>query len=176
MARTVDHISNGRLTLGIGSGWFEKDYTEFGYEFGTAITRLHVFRDAIPVIKERMAIGNPPPVRGKIPIMIGGGGEKVMLKLVAQHADIWHGFTNADTYPHKGAVLDGHCAAVGRDPATVERSSGVEGRDAEAVVANAEALAGLGVTLLTVGCDGPDYDLGPAQALVRWRDSRSAAG
>jgi hypothetical protein len=66
MARTVDHISNGRLTLGIGSGWFEKDYTEFGYEFGTAITRLHAFRDAIPVIKDRMAIGNPPPVRDEI--------------------------------------------------------------------------------------------------------------
>ncbi|HPZ95482.1 MAG TPA: LLM class F420-dependent oxidoreductase, partial [Mycobacterium sp.] len=70
------------------------------------------------------------------------------------------------------AVLDGHCAAVGRDPATVERSSGVEGRDAETVTANAEALAGLGVTLMTVGCDGPDYDLGAAEALIRWRGQR----
>jgi hypothetical protein len=62
---------------------------------------------------------------------------------------------------------------VGRDPATVERSSGVQGKDADALIANAGALVDLGVTLLTVGCDGPDYDLGPAEALVRWRDRRA---
>ena len=91
---------------------------------------------------------------------------------MAEHADIWHGFTNAETYPGKAAVLEGHCETVGRDPVTVERSSGVEGRDPDTVVANAEALARLGVTLLTVGCDGPDYDLAPAEALIGWRDGR----
>ena len=174
MARTVDHISEGRLILGIGSGWMKKDYDEYGYEFGTAGSRLDDLAAALPRIEARWAKLNPAPTR-RIPILIGGGGEKKTLRLVAQHADIWHGFTNAETYPHKAEVLDGHCAAVGRDPSTVERSSGVEGRDADTVVANAEALAALGVTLLTVGCDGPDYDLGPAEALIRWRD-RHARG
>ena len=92
---------------------------------------------------------------------------------MAEHADSWHSFTNADTYPGKAAALEGHCKTVGRDPATIERSSGVEGRDPATLTANAEALARLGVTLMTLGCDGPDYDLGPAQALIRWRDNRS---
>jgi hypothetical protein len=127
---------------------------------------------ALPRIEARLAKLNPAPTR-RIPILIGGGGEKKTLRLVAKHADIWHGFTNAETYPGKAAVLDGHCDAVGRDPAAVERSSGVEGRGAETLIANAEALARLGVTLMTVGCDGPDYDLGPAEALIRWRDSRA---
>ena len=78
-----------------------------------------------------------------------------------------------DEYP-RAEVLARHCADTGRDPDTVERSSGVEGKGADALVANAEALAQLGVTLMTVGCDGPDYNLGPAEALVRWRDNRSA--
>lgn len=173
MARTVDHVSEGRLILGIGSGWMRKDYDEYGYEFGTAGSRLDDLALALPRIEARLAKLNPAPTR-RIPILIGGMGEKKTLRLVAQHADIWHGFTNADTYPHKAAVLDGHCATVGRNPATVERSSGVEGRDAATVVAGAETLARLGMTLLTVGCDGPDYDLGAAQALVRWRDDRRA--
>jgi probable F420-dependent oxidoreductase len=172
MARTVDHISDGRLILGIGSGWMQKDYNEYGYEFGTAGGRLDDLAEALPRIEARLAKLNPAPTR-RIPILIGGGGEKKTLRLVAQHADIWHSFTNAQTYPAKAAVLDGHCGAVGRDPATVERSCGVQGRDAATITANAEALAGLGVTLLTVGCDGPDYDLGPAEALVRWRDRRA---
>ena len=172
MARTVDHISEGRLILGIGSGWMRKDYDEYGYEFGTAGGRLDDLATALPRIEARLAKLNPGPTR-RIPILIGGQGEKKTLKLVAQHADIWHGFTNAETYPGKAAVRDGPCAAGGRDPSSVERSSGVEGRDPETIVANAEALAALGVTLLTVGCDGPDYDLGPAEALIRWRDRRA---
>ena len=176
MARTVDHISNGRLTLGIGSGWFEKDYTEFGYEFGTAITRLHAFRDAIPVIKERMAIGNPPPVRGKIPIMIGGGGEKVMLKLVAQHADIWHGFGTPDEIRHKCGVLDAHCAALGRDPAEIERSVLFEAHDlATADDALFDAYVEAGATYLFYSGTGPDYDLAGLRQLLDWRARRTEA-
>jgi probable F420-dependent oxidoreductase len=172
MARTVDHISGGRLILGIGSGWMRKDYDEYGYEFGTAGSRLDDLAAALPRITARLAKLNPAPTR-RIPVLIGGQGERKTLPLVAEHADIWHGFTTAETYPGKAEVLDRHCAAVGRDPASVERSSGVQGRDSDSVIANAEALALLGVTLMTVGCDGPDYDLGPAAALVRWRDQRS---
>ena len=171
MARTVDHISDGRLILGIGSGWMRKDYDQYGYEFGTAGSRLADLGAALPRIKSRLAKLNPAPTR-PVPILIGGQGEKKTLRLVAEHADSWHSFTNADTYPDKAAALAAHCESIGRDPAAIERSSGVEGRDPETLVANAEALARLGVTLMTVGCDGPDYDLGPAEALIRWRDNR----
>ncbi|EUA38135.1 F420-dependent oxidoreductase family protein [Mycobacterium avium subsp. avium 2285 (R)] len=169
MARTVDHISEGRLILGIGSGWKQKDYDEYGYEFGTAGSRLDDLAGALPRIEARLAKLNPAPTRD-IPVLIGGGGERKTLRLVAQHADIWHSFTSAEEYPAKSEVLARHCADVGRDPDRIERSAAVKG-GAE-LLANAEALVGLGVTLLTVGCDGPDYDLRDAQALCKWRDGR----
>jgi len=175
MARTVDHISGGRLVLGLGSGWFEPDYTAFGYAFGTAITRLHAFRDALPVIRERMAVGNPPPVRGRVPIMIGGGGEKVMLKLVAQHADIWHGFGTPEEIRRKCAVLDAHCATVGRDPAEIERSVMFEAHelgDDDLFDAYVEA----GATYLFYSAPGPDYDLDGLRRLLDWRRRRADAG
>ncbi|EUA03687.1 F420-dependent oxidoreductase family protein [Mycobacterium kansasii 824] len=164
MARTVDHISDGRLVLGIGSGWKQKDYDEYGYEFGTAGSRLDDLAAALPRIKARLAKLNPPPTRD-IPVLIGGGGERKTLRLVAEHADMWHSFTAADEFEAKAAVLNRHCADVGRDPAAIERSAAVTGG-----IADAEALVRLGVTLLTVGCDGPDYDLTAAEQLCRWRD------
>lgn len=169
MARTVDHISDGRLILGIGSGWKQKDYDEYGYEFGTAGSRLDDLATALPRIKNRLAKLNPAPTR-EIPILIGGGGERKTLRLVAEHAHIWHSFTSADEFPTKSEVLARHCADVGRDPAGIERSAAV--KNGGELLANAETLVGLGVTLLTVGCDGPGYDLSDAEALCKWRNNR----
>ena len=172
MARTVDHISGGRLILGIGSGWFQRDYDEYGYDFGTAGSRLDDLAAALPRIEARLAKLNPAPTR-RIPILIGGLGEKKTLRMVAQHADIWHAFADPEAYRAKAAILDGHCEKVERDSATIERSSGLRGNDPDKLVADAEALADLGVTLMTVDCNGPDYDLEPVKALIRWRDSNA---
>ncbi len=166
MARTVDHISNGRLILGIGSGWFEKDYDEYGYEFGTPGRRLDALDRDLPLIKSRLAQLNPPPTR-PIPVLIGGGGERRTLRIVAEHADIWHGFGDAETVAHKHRVLDQWCAKVGRDPLEIERSSGVSTTHPDG---NAEALYAAGTRLFTVGVGGPTYDLAPLRDLLAWRD------
>ena len=167
MARTVDHMSGGRLILGIGSGWFKKDYDEYGYEFGTAGGRLDELAEALPRIEARLANLNPAPTR-KIPVLIGGGGEKKTLRLVARHADIWHSFGDADTLERKLAVLHQHCAHVGRDPAEIEISVGVQGSPEEL----GPRLRSLGASLFTVGAGGPDYDLSGLRDWIAWRDSQ----
>jgi alkanesulfonate monooxygenase SsuD/methylene tetrahydromethanopterin reductase-like flavin-dependent oxidoreductase (luciferase family) len=115
---------------------------------------------------------NPPPV-GQIPIMIGGAGEKVTLRLVAEHAQLWHTFADPETYLHKSQVLAEHCATVGRDPASIERVIGTGG----SILEHADALADAGVDELTVGVGGgPDgYDLGELRELVQWRDRRNGS-
>jgi probable F420-dependent oxidoreductase len=169
MARTVDHISGGRLVLGIGAGWFEKDYDEYGYEFGTAGSRLADLAQALPRIERRMAKLNPPPTR-KIPVLIGGGGEKKTLRMVAKHADIWHSFGDAEVVARKVAILDEWCATEGRDPAQIERSVGVSGDPA----ASGQQLHDLGVRLFTVGLGGPRYDLAQLRDWLAWRDDVNA--
>ena len=168
MARTIDHISGGRFILGIGSGWFEKDYDAYGYEFGTAASRLQDLKRDLPIIEERFTKLNPGPVNGHIPILIGGGGEKVTLRLVAKHADIWHGFGDLETVQRKVQILDDWCAKEGRDPQTIERSVGVSPetqKDLDGFIAS-------GVTHFTTGANGPDYDYGFLRELIQWRDSR----
>ena len=168
MARTVDHISGGRLILGLGAGWFAKDYEQFGYEFGTPGTRIAALAEALPRIRARLAAGNPAPLR-RIPIMIGGGGERKTLRVVAEHADIWHSFGDAGTLRRKSAILDEHGAAVGRDASVVVRS--VEAKAPPSAVA--DDLLDAGARLFTLGVNGPDYDLSLAQQWVRWRDERA---
>ena len=175
--RTIDHISGGRVILGIGAGWFQRDYDEYGYEFGDAPARLRALRESLPRIRARLAKLNPPPV-GRLPILIGGGGEKVTLRLVAQHADMWHGFGDAERFRHKNGVLEEHCAAVGRDPAEIERTWAVPQGDADTMLAAAEELRAAGVTHLIagIGGDGSGYDLSAVGELVAWRDRVNAAG
>lgn len=170
MARTVDHISNGRLILGIGSGWFEKDYVEYGYDFGTPRSRLDDLDAAMPRIVSRLEHLDPPPTR-HIPILIGGGGEKVTLRIVAQHADIWHTFGGTRTVAHKSKVLDNWCAQIDRDPGTIARSIGIKAENLD----QADEFAALGVTEFTLGITGPDMDLTPIQRWLDWRDAHNSA-
>ena len=180
MARTVDHISarggEGRLILGIGSGWFERDFDEYGYDFGTAGSRLADLAQALPRIRFRWGRLNPAPTRD-IPILVGGGGEKKTLRYTAEHARIWHGFGDAPTLKRKNGILDGHCRDIGRDPAEIERSAGVAptpGRYAEEVAsyaANAQALYDVGTRLFTIGLSGEQYgELDRVRELLAWRD------
>jgi probable F420-dependent oxidoreductase len=175
MARTVDHISGGRLIFGIGSGWFERDYTEYGYEFGTAGGRLDILRDALPVIKDRWSKLNPAPTR-ELPILIGGGGEKKTLRMTAEHAHIWHSFTPLNEMPHKISVLDNWCAEVGRNPAEIERSVGIHPHRVEKDLEFADAYYDLGIRQYTIGLNGPDYPVASVAKWLEWRDEMNASG
>jgi probable F420-dependent oxidoreductase len=168
MARTVDHISDGRLILGIGSGWYRQDYDEYGYEFGTPGSRLDDLARALPRIEERLARLNPAPTR-KIPVLIGGSGERKTLRMVAEHADIWHTFADGDEFAHKSAVLDRHCADIGRDPGEIERSVMVGAELGAPDKAGPAALA-LGATLFVLGANASSGDLGLLRDWLAWRD------
>ena len=166
MARTVDHISGGRLILGIGAGWFERDYDEYGYEFGTAGSRLTALREALPRIENRWEKLNPPPTR-EIPILIGGGGERRTLRYTARHADIWHGFGRPDVIRHKNQVLDQWCEREGRDPGEIERSCGANPLKPE----TGDDYVAAGASLITLSFDGrTGYDLSPLGDWLAWRD------
>jgi probable F420-dependent oxidoreductase len=160
MARTIDHISHGRFTLGIGSGWFERDYTEYGYEFGTAADRLRRLEQSLPVIMERLGRLHPPPL-GDVPILIGGSGEKVTLRLVAQYADGWNSFGPPERFAEKNRVLDEWCARLERNPAQIERTVGIGANEVE----SSQAYLDAGATHLIVML-GPPYDLDPVRRLL----------
>ncbi len=164
MARTIDHISGGRFIFGIGAGWFERDYDEYGYEFGTAGSRLDALAVDLPRIEARWARLHPAPLR-KIPVLIGGGGERKTLRLVARHADIWHSFSDVATLTRKLGILAEHCAAEDRNIDDIEIS--IE----RANPRTAAALHELGATLFTIGISGPDYPLDRVRDMVAWRDA-----
>lgn len=181
MARTVDHISagatgTGRLIFGTGSGWAQPDYDAYGYEFGTVGSRLDALAEDLPRVRRRWDRLNPAPTR-RIPVLIGGQGERKTLRLVAQHADIWHTFTSLAELPRKIGVLHEWCERESRDPAEIELSTGWTVRGFGPLLEDdaPERLHALGFRLLIAAVDGPDYDLARLRPLLQWRDRMNDA-
>ena len=167
IARTVDHVAGGRTILGLGSGFKKRDYLEYGYPFESIASRVDDLEDGVRRIRRRLALLNPPPVR-PIPLLIAGSGERRTLRLVAEHADIWHTFADGQDFIRKAQALDEHCARIGRDPTEIERSVLVNG-DPSAI---APVLRELGVTFFIVLVK--DLDLTPVHDWVAWRDREAA--
>ena len=139
MVTTLDHVSNGRAILTVGAGWSEHEHRGFGFEYGKSPgERLRWLGEALPVIRGMLdgtrpsAAGDhyhmvnaenvPPPVQRRVPILIGGSGRKVTLRLVAEYADICNIGGSPSKVAELDAVLMEHCEAVGRDEKTIERS------------------------------------------------------
>lgn len=140
MASSLDALSDGRLILGLGAGWMDEEYRAYGYPFPRTRVRIEQLEEGLEVIARLFAApratyqgkyyavedapNHPKPVqRPRPPILVGGGGEKRLLRLVARHADIWNCPNNhAADLPRKLEVLHGHCEAVGRNPQDIEVS------------------------------------------------------
>jgi alkanesulfonate monooxygenase SsuD/methylene tetrahydromethanopterin reductase-like flavin-dependent oxidoreductase (luciferase family) len=142
MATALDHATGGRAVLGLGGGWLEREHRAFGFEFPPLGQRIDRFAEAAAICRGLLdgrsvtvdgewyslvgARNDPPPLQERLPLAIGGSGEKRTLRIVAETADIW----NADgddpaSFRRRSTILDEHCAAVGRDPASIERTAGL---------------------------------------------------
>jgi probable F420-dependent oxidoreductase len=176
MARTIDRISDGRFILGLGAGWQRRDYDEYGYEFGTAGSRIAMLAASVDVIERRLERLNPLPVR-RPPILLAGQGERRTLRIVAEHADGWHaGFPDRpDELEPKVAALRRWCAEIGRDPAAIEWGVGVEPEDVERfLVEDGAVYLQMGFSQFTLGFNGPGWNVDAGRAWLAWRDEKNA--
>jgi probable F420-dependent oxidoreductase len=176
MVRTLDHVSGGRAILGIGSGWFRRDFDSYGYEFGTTGSRLVALGEMLPAISRRLDLLVPPPIR-RPPLLIAGTGERRTLRLVAEHADGWHaGFPERPPeLEPKVAALRRWCAEVGRDPTDIEWGVGVEPDDLDRFLErDAPVYAEMGFRQFTLGFNGPDWTVDAGAAWLAWRDAQNA--
>jgi F420-dependent oxidoreductase-like protein len=138
MAVTIDHVSGGRFTLGLGAGWQVNEHEQYGIELPPTGRLIDRFAEALEVVtgllrRERTtfagehyrltdALCEPKPLQERLPVLVGASGEKRMLGLVARHADAWNTWGLPELIAHKSSVLDAHCEKVGRDPAEITRT------------------------------------------------------
>jgi F420-dependent oxidoreductase-like protein len=172
---TLDIISSGRAILGIGAAWNDDEHAGYGYDFPTAKERLDRLEEALQIIRAmfteqapsfegrhyrvREVLNNPKPVRGRIPVLIGGGGEKRTLRLVAQYGDACNLFGGPDDVRHKLDVLERHCADVGRDPAEITKTILYTVRDPMQAAEKIAAYTAIGVDGVVVNMpDVADLD------------------
>jgi probable F420-dependent oxidoreductase len=168
MARTLDHASGGRAMLGIGAGWNRRDYDEYGYDHGDVSARATLFSRAVPRIVARLGKLHPPPVSQPLPMLIGGGGERTTLRMVAEHAHIWNAFfDDPDAFVHKNQVLERWCADVGRDAGEIVRSMTMNDMRR---LDELDAFHAVGVRHFVVGMQPTDFDEAAVRRLVEWRD------
>ena len=170
MAATVDVISNGRLDFGIGAGWTEYEHQSMGIPLYPPAERIRRLGEACEITKRlftqqltdfegryyqlKEARCEPKPIqKPHPPFVIGGGGEKLTLRVAAKYADVWNtGLTNVEEFRHKVDVLHEHCAAVGRDPNEIELSvqTRIDYDDLPATVATLQPLVEAGATHLVL--------------------------
>jgi alkanesulfonate monooxygenase SsuD/methylene tetrahydromethanopterin reductase-like flavin-dependent oxidoreductase (luciferase family) len=140
MAATLDHVSGGRLTLGLGAGWQPNEHTAYGIELSPAPARLARFAEYVAAIRSLLrepstsldgewfrltdATCDPPPVQRPLSLLVGGGGEQRTMRVAALHADAWHTWASPAELARKNAVLDQRCAETGRDPSAITRVTG----------------------------------------------------
>jgi F420-dependent oxidoreductase-like protein len=139
IAAAVDQVSHGRLTLGVGAGWQENEHAAYGIPLGTVRERMDRFAEAVQILRSLLsqprttfsgdyfqlqdAPCQPGPVQDRLPLLIGGGGERRTLRIAAQYADEWNAWTTPDVLAHKLSVLREHCEEIGRDPAEIHVST-----------------------------------------------------
>ncbi len=146
--------------------WYEKDYTTYGYDFGTFGSRFDLFDESLIRIENRLAALTPPPVR-KLPILIGGTGPKRSLPAIARHADIWHAFQDLDAFRRSSDRVDELAATFGRNGADIERSTLWENPPD-----SADAFRDAGVTLFQTELTADNgYDLTSLKQVIAWRDN-----
>jgi alkanesulfonate monooxygenase SsuD/methylene tetrahydromethanopterin reductase-like flavin-dependent oxidoreductase (luciferase family) len=138
-AATIDHISGGRFELGLGAGWHQWEAEAYGYDFPSAGARLDMLEEAVPLIRSLLTEARtthtgqyfrthdasclPAPLQPRLPIWVGGTGERRTLRIAAEHADGWNAaYVSAERYGHLIGVLDDHCRLAGRDPASIRRT------------------------------------------------------
>jgi len=138
-AATIDHISGGRFVVGLGAGWQANEHAAYGIDLLDVGARLDAFEEACVVITSLLrqprttfegsryqiadAPCDPKPVQSRLPLLIGGSGEKRTMRIAARHADEWNAWGSAEDFARRTGVLEEHCAAVGRDPSSIVRST-----------------------------------------------------
>lgn len=199
IAATVDNISGGRLVLGLGAGWQENEHHAYGLDYPTLGGRSRRMEEACQVLTALFsnrrsdyhgryyqlvdAPLEPKPVQDPLPLLIGGGGEKVTLRITAQYAHEWHVWGDVATFAHKSAVLERHCENLNRDPASIARSTcalvhlsddaneveriNCEPQDYVTIAGNSQQIMDVMAGYAEAGCDEfllPDFNLMPGTA------------